>query len=229
MRNRMLLKLLVLGGISVLLLIALASIGGITRERKQRLREVEQIKEMRSQSRPGISSITIELLDSEAAEIAKSQLALAEARQWLARVEGEPAARGIECGVGAAPVTAARVVRADGRRVPRAVRAGGPRPRGAASHHARRARHGAGAELRGVRARARQSPRRAGPCPRRTDRPALPTACGRRSSGWTFSTIRRRAPLIICSSTPCSARFLRQTGKLTPRPCCDGCDPEACF
>ncbi|MEE9368432.1 MAG: cell envelope integrity protein CreD [Pontiella sp.] len=42
MRNRILLKLLVLGGISILLLIALSSIGGITRERKQRLFEVER-------------------------------------------------------------------------------------------------------------------------------------------------------------------------------------------
>ena len=36
----------------------------ITEKIELRLREVEQIKEMRSQSRPGISSITIELLDS---------------------------------------------------------------------------------------------------------------------------------------------------------------------
>ena len=42
MQIRVLLKLLVLGGISILLLIALASIGGITRERKQRLQEVRQ-------------------------------------------------------------------------------------------------------------------------------------------------------------------------------------------
>lgn len=42
MRNRIFLKLLVLGGISVLLLVALSSIGGITRERKQRFHGVQQ-------------------------------------------------------------------------------------------------------------------------------------------------------------------------------------------
>ena len=43
MRNRIFLKLLVLGGISILLLFALSSIGGITRERRQRLHEVQRI------------------------------------------------------------------------------------------------------------------------------------------------------------------------------------------
>jgi len=42
MRNRIFLKLLVLGGISILLLFALSSIGGITRERRQRLHEVQR-------------------------------------------------------------------------------------------------------------------------------------------------------------------------------------------
>ncbi len=42
MQKRMLFKLLVLGGISVLFLIALASIDGITQERKQRLLEVQK-------------------------------------------------------------------------------------------------------------------------------------------------------------------------------------------
>lgn len=42
MQVRILLKLLVLGGISILLLIALGSIGGITRERKHRLHDVQR-------------------------------------------------------------------------------------------------------------------------------------------------------------------------------------------
>lgn len=42
MQIKVLLKLLVLGGLSILMLIALASIAGITRERKQRLSEVRQ-------------------------------------------------------------------------------------------------------------------------------------------------------------------------------------------
>ena len=42
MRNRMFLKLLVLGGILILLLIALSAISGITRERKHRLLDVQQ-------------------------------------------------------------------------------------------------------------------------------------------------------------------------------------------
>jgi inner membrane protein len=42
MQIKMFLKLAVLGGVSILLLIALGSIGGITRERKQRLQEVQQ-------------------------------------------------------------------------------------------------------------------------------------------------------------------------------------------
>lgn len=42
MQKKMFLKLLVLGGISILMLIALASIGGITSERKHRLYEVER-------------------------------------------------------------------------------------------------------------------------------------------------------------------------------------------
>lgn len=42
MRNRMFLKLVMLGGLSVLLLIALGSIGGITRERKIRLEAVQE-------------------------------------------------------------------------------------------------------------------------------------------------------------------------------------------
>ncbi|MEN8255207.1 MAG: cell envelope integrity protein CreD [Verrucomicrobiota bacterium] len=42
MRNRIFLKLLVLGGISILLLLALSSIGGIARERKQRLHGVQR-------------------------------------------------------------------------------------------------------------------------------------------------------------------------------------------
>lgn len=42
MRNSIFLKLLVLGGISILLLIALSSISGLTQERKQRLQEVQR-------------------------------------------------------------------------------------------------------------------------------------------------------------------------------------------
>lgn len=42
MQIKVLLKLLVLGGLSILMLIALSSIGGITRERKQRLNGVRQ-------------------------------------------------------------------------------------------------------------------------------------------------------------------------------------------
>lgn len=42
MRNRVFLKLLVLGGLSIVMLIALSSIGGITKERKNRYRDVQQ-------------------------------------------------------------------------------------------------------------------------------------------------------------------------------------------
>jgi inner membrane protein len=42
MRNKIFQKLVVLGGITILLLIALSSIGGITRERKQRFHSVQQ-------------------------------------------------------------------------------------------------------------------------------------------------------------------------------------------
>ena len=41
MQKRMILKLAILGGISILMMVALSSISGITRERKGRLQEVQ--------------------------------------------------------------------------------------------------------------------------------------------------------------------------------------------